>query len=95
MSDAETIGLGILLTLLLWPWAEHADVILNGGAIPSTPATPSGQTAVMNEIGIWIDPGSGYWWNLETQSWVAPVYGSNQGNEGEGGGNSQEPFMPI
>ena len=92
MTDGETIGLGIILTLLWWPWEEHADVILNGGSIPSTPATPSGQTAVMNEIGIWIDPGSGYWWNIPSQTWEAPVWGSG-GNEG--GGNSQEPMMPL
>lgn len=46
MTDGEIIGLGIIVTLLLWPWEERADVIIgpptNYGTVPN-PETESGR----------------------------------------------------
>jgi len=102
--DAENAVMLGILVLLLWRRTQSEVLIDYGGgfqppitepATPTTPATPSGEPPVLNEIGVWIDPGSGYWWNSEAQTWNEPIYGAPGPQPEYGGGNSQEPFAPL
>ena len=106
MTPRDTENL-IVLGLLVWLlWRRtHSEVLIDYGGgfqppimeptTPATPATPSGEPPVMNEIGVWIDPGSGYWWNSESQTWNEPIYAAPGPQPEYGGGNSSLPFAPL